>query len=658
MSRRGRSRGPRKDSGTGNSEEDDLGADDVADDAVATLQAEIAASVSTAEKREADALAREKKREEEALTREQAQTARLEQMMAKQAESMVRMIQLTIESSAKEAQAARKTAADREAVERAAAIAAVEEQTRRAAAAGGADVAAPAPASSANVSFGDLPRGDQKRLLDIVCKCAATLPQGYGDAGIAGAVALQAEASAARLQEAIEALRAQARQYMFMPFSSLPEERRRDVVAWVAAVARTFPRGLAAPELASTVSRRFQVSEACAREAASLLHAAQPVSGRVAGRDLQGVPAVPLFGGSSQMPFVRGSPADSKEEEADEFAAHSLVEEHAVKRGRARGSTRIAGTSATSTAAELQQEQGDYILDSMDTYLRPSLAERAKYPERTRSATEFGAVGHLTVARREELDQAADALRELSVPRKKLLKAAGGRPDGDEVRSTVMFALRCAPAEVIIAGSSYPSRERLELLLAELRLVGDSPLPSGYMIKTWNIATWVVRFITGGTDAVSALNTADARLTSHSISEAEARHRRFVYEAFDPRKYPLVSKGGAPTGGENLVWTLYCAERRAEELDLCQTLFDKLRIMRKSASLRSKKSHERDAMLRRYLFGHWIVRLTTGIYHEKPAPIFLCSPRSPLFDLCSDNELGKLFDRVLSGKGIPSSKSA
>ena len=183
-------------------------------------------------------------------------------------------------------------------------------------------------------------------------------------------------------------------------------------------------------------------------------------------------------------------------------------------------------------------------------------------------------------------------------------------------------------------------------------------MPSGYMIKTWNIATWVVRFITGGTDAVSALNTADARLTSHSVNEAEARHRRFVYEAFDPRKYPLVSKGGAPTGGENLVWTLYCAERRAEELDLCQTLFDKLRIMRKSASLRSKKNHEKDAMLRRYLFGHWIVRLTTGIYHEKPAPIFLCSPRSPLFDLCSDNELGKLFDRVLSGKGIPSSKSA
>ena len=164
MSRRGRSRGPRKESGTGNSEEDDLGADDVADDAVATLQAEIAASVAAADKREADALAREKKREEEALTREQAQTARLEQMMAKQAESMVRMIQLTIESSAKEAQGARTTAADREAVERAAAIAAVEDQTRRAAAAGVANVAAPAPASSTNASFSDLPRGDQKRL--------------------------------------------------------------------------------------------------------------------------------------------------------------------------------------------------------------------------------------------------------------------------------------------------------------------------------------------------------------------------------------------------------------------------------------------------------------------------------------------------------------
>ena len=80
MSRRGRSRGRSKGCGAGNSEDGDLSADHT----IATLQAEIAASVAAAEEREAAALTREKKREEEALTREQAQTTRLAQMMAKQ----------------------------------------------------------------------------------------------------------------------------------------------------------------------------------------------------------------------------------------------------------------------------------------------------------------------------------------------------------------------------------------------------------------------------------------------------------------------------------------------------------------------------------------------------------------------------------------------
>ena len=45
-----------------------------------------------------------------------------------------------------------------------------------------------------------------------------------------------------------------------------------------------------------------------------------------------------------------------------------------------------------------------------------------------------------------------------------------------------------------------------------------------------------------------------------------------------------------------------------------------------------------------------MLRLTTGIYSPKPAPVFLASIDSPLVDLCEDKNPGKLFDRVLSGK--------
>ena len=50
----------------------------------------------------------------------------------------------------------------------------------------------------------------------------------------------------------------------------------------------------------------------------------------------------------------------------------------------------------------------------------------------TRTATDFGGAGVLTVERREEMDAAVDALRNLKLPLKKLLKSAGGKPDGTE----------------------------------------------------------------------------------------------------------------------------------------------------------------------------------------------------------------------------------
>ena len=329
--------------------------------------------------------------------------------------------------------------------------------------------------------------------------------------------------------------------------------------------------------------------------------------------------------------------------------AYDVVEQVAAVRMRPAGAVRLGGTGTAESAGDIDANEGMYILKSIDTFVRPGKKVRAKETERTRTANDFGGAGILTVERREEMDAAADALRNLKLPLKTLLKSAGGKPDGTEAAQTVMFALRCAPAEVMTAGRDEPTREYLELVLAELGLVGDRPLPSGMMTRNWKISTWIVRFITGGTNAVSSMGGDSARLGAHVINSAETRHRRFVYDAFDTHTYQLASGSRPPTGGQSIVWHLYCIERREEELCLCTILYRNLRALA-SSRLANRKPDKQNAMLRRYLFGHWVLRLTTGIYSPKPAPVFLASIDSPLVDLCEDKNLGKLFDRVLSGK--------
>ena len=54
----------------------------------------------------------------------------------------------------------------------------------------------------------------------------------------------------------------------------------------------------------------------------------------------------------------------------------------------------------------------------------------------------------------------------------------------------------------------------------------------------------------------------------------------------------------------------------------------------------------------RYLFAHWLLRLVTGIYTKEPETMFLMSPDSHLVELCGNDELGPLFEKILSGKAV------
>ena len=122
-----------------------------------------------------------------------------------------------------------------------------------------------------------------------------------------------------------------------------------------------------------------------------------------------------------------------------------------------------------------------------------------------------------------------------------------------------------------------------------------------------------------------------------------------IYMAFDPRVYRMPA-AERPTAGMNLVWTYYCTERRDEELHLCRLLFSKLYQMKSTSSLGSVA--HRNKLVVRYLFAHWLLRLVTGIYSKEPEPMFLMSPESHLLDLCGNDALGHLFEKILSGKAV------
>lgn len=708
MSRRGRSRGPPASRGEGNdSPASDEGDDDANSAAIKQLEERLAAS----EKAAAERMISQQQAFESMLAR---QAAALTATMAKTIQSTIelsakenaerRAVEKSVRAALHAGAPELLQGLSREQIDAgvaAASRAATGAGRLEGGSAGGDEAgrgvtpaAAPAPSgaplqpaeakTAVSDAFALLPLRERLRLRDVVCQAAAYFENGLADARVVAEVVRQCGSTDELVRGAVESLARRARQYAQVPYNQQPLERQQRIRGWVVAVASQLDGGLTHPGLAILVSRRYQVSEADAVQAlaqlgvevderlppggsglSSLAEAAERVRKQKAASDaarraaLSSVQAQErddnaalidvLLASGRRDAALRLLKQDAvKARRADAPRAYTMVQPDIVVRQRAPGSTRIANTGTAESALELSDEEGVYILDSLDTHLRPDRHVRAKQEERTREAIEFGEAGLLTVARREEFDRAADALREMKLPRKKLLKAAGGRPDGREALETVMFALRCAPAEVISAGRDAPSRETLELLLAELGLVGGSPLPSGIIVKNWHIATWIVRFITGGTDAVSSANTDGQRLSSHQLNASEERHRRFVYDAFDPRSYPLVG-ARPPTGGENIAWHLYCIERREEELALCRILFAKLRLIKSRAS---GKADSKQAIVRRYLFAHWVVRLVTGIYHEKPAPIFLASPDSPLVELCRDGELGKLFDKVLSGKKI------
>ena len=143
------------------------------------------------------------------------------------------------------------------------------------------------------------------------------------------------------------------------------------------------------------------------------------------------------------------------------------------------------------------------------------------------------------------------------------------------------------------------------------------------------------------------------------VNSAHKRILEAIDAAFDPRTCKRPTTGAMPTSGESMVWKLYCMERWEEERQLASivhNLADKL-----SSGIKGQLKNEQPSKVaQRFIFAHWVLRLTSGIWAtEQPVyPLFIASADSPLIDMCRyktwPGSKAVLFDKILRGAALKS----
>ena len=133
-----------------------------------------------------------------------------------------------------------------------------------------------------------------------------------------------------------------------------------------------------------------------------------------------------------------------------------------------------------------------------------------------------------------------------------------------------------------------------------------------------------------------------------------------IDDAFDPRTCKRPTRGPPPTAGESMVWKYYCMERWEEERALAE-IVNKLALdLNDGIGLNPMKSEKTAQVARRFVFCHWTLRLTSGIWaRSRPAyPLFLASPDSPMIEFCrGKSRAGSkalLFDKIMRGAALKS----
>ena len=253
----------------------------------------------------------------------------------------------------------------------------------------------------------------------------------------------------------------------------------------------------------------------------------------------------------------------------------------------------------------------------------------------------------LTAAARRDFDNRAAGTRRLEVPKEALKMAAGGKPSGVESQMVSLMMLRLAPSAVIVHGKRGLTHVQADLWLSEIGLVGNTPLPSGAKVRGWHAATRFVRYILGGSAAVSTRLTDKARRKAIRIQTCIDKYYLCLTQAFDGYTY---HPGGlaCPTAGEAMVWKYYLIERLAEERHIARILFEKVQEI--------GAAHGVNVAVR-FLFCHFLLRLITGLYAEvngkPPMPLFVASAESVVLDICKDQgprSQAGLLDELLKGK--------
>ena len=290
--------------------------------------------------------------------------------------------------------------------------------------------------------------------------------------------------------------------------------------------------------------------------------------------------------------------------------------------------------------ADLDKADVAIINRAMTTKIRASFEDMAENEEAPFDGVSAGSVALLVPSVRNQLDEAHRRAmsRRIEPPD----KAVGARIRPIASEEAITAVMRTTPRLVIATGSKGPTILKLTLMLGEPALVFDKLQPTGAHKSTWGRAVVLARYAIGGTAVLSPSLSEKQRLAAMSFDRAELRHSNFIARGFSLHNYGTPLQ---PSASGEVLWALRAYERLSEETRLKALLY---RTVRELADKHS------EAVARRYLFCHWLVRVvsTLGRLHDWK-PTFLCSTESPLVKICLDSgtySLALVLDRALKGK--------
>ena len=315
----------------------------------------------------------------------------------------------------------------------------------------------------------------------------------------------------------------------------------------------------------------------------------------------------------------------------------------------------------TVSFAELGPQHAVKLLSGLATHHRPDPASRDRAARNVRLGAEheigeFGENTMLSPAARQDCDQRAAYKAHQDTKKQPTKLGAGGE---GSVLDTILSALRVPPLRVVTAGDVGPLPLHLSRVVSRHSLVSSKVVASSGETKpVFTRLTWIARMAIGGESAVSIGTTKDNKTATRLYGALDTRkaivyHKLLIQQAFSVAEFPFPRREHEPPAdsADVCLWNLYLAERRSEETELCEILFNNLQKLHQTAGKGSRETATR------FHFLHWFLRLRTFLPvfqrgNDLFERVWIGSITSPLADMAigkEDVEFCQVLQRCLKG---------